>query len=101
MRIGNQLPTTGSLQVVTSRFPPVNWRIKKRRPFGGPPLFSCAPGSREHGKADYWKNGKNRFNSALSGRRPYSQISKASACFTFAAASSPYHSFNTFLNRSA
>src|SRR5260370_42038502 len=38
------------------------------------------------------KNGNNFSSSALSGRRPYSQISNASACFTPSAFSLPYHS---------
>src|SRR5581483_5575523 len=38
------------------------------------------------------KNGKSRSSSFLSGRRPYSQISNASACCTLSALSLPYHS---------
>ena len=35
------------------------------------------------------RDGNSRFTSAASGLRPYSQISKASACSTFAPASAP------------
>src|SRR2546422_417107 len=40
------------------------------------------------------KNGNSFLSSSWFGLRPYSQISKASAYFTLAAFSSPYHAFN-------
>ena len=48
-------------------------------------------GRRVHGARRYrGRNGNSRLISAASGRRPYSQISNASACCTFAPASAPY-----------
>ena len=40
------------------------------------------------------KKGNSFFNSSFPGRRPYSQISKASACLTCLPACSPYSSIN-------
>src|SRR2546429_8839817 len=47
------------------------------------------------------KNGNNLASSALSGRRPYSQISNASAYLIFPARSLPYHSSSFARKRSA
>src|SRR5262249_54759862 len=51
--------------------------------------------------ARYSKNGNSFASSSFFGRRPYSQISKASACWTFAAASLPYQSASMVRKRSA
>jgi hypothetical protein len=59
-------------------------------PDPGRPLRGRGAGRQVRGYSP--KNGNSRASSFLFGRRPYSQISNASACCTFAARSLPYQS---------